>query len=108
MTQALTMAERISEILTLISLQVDRYGPAVVGQDLAEGELIDFVAAKDAEIARLTAEVASLRPLADAYRAGHRWEQASEFGTAEECARAWDEYLAATRRAITFVPGATP
>lgn len=55
----------------------------------------------------LIAEVAALRPAADAYRACVRWENASSYGTQEECASAWTEYLAATRRAIAFVPGAT-
>ncbi len=78
---------------------------------LMHGELMSRLAAHDAqaaEIARLTAEVAALRPAADAYRACVRWENASSYGTADECASAWTEYLAATRRAIAFVPGATP
>jgi len=59
-----------------------------------------------AEIARLTAEVAAIRPAADAYRACVRWENASSYGTADECTSAWTEYLAATRRAIAFIAGA--
>lgn len=56
----------------------------------------------------LIAKIAALRPLADAYRARIRWDNASSYDTAEECASAWTEYLAATRRAIAFVAGATP
>lgn len=56
----------------------------------------------------LVVEVAMLRPAADAYRACVRWENASSYGTQEECASAWTEYLAATNRARAVTPGATP
>ncbi len=59
------------------------------------------------ELAEAQAEIARLTPAAEAYRACVRWENASSYGTQEECASAWTEYLAATRRAIAFIPGAT-
>lgn len=60
-----------------------------------------------AALAEAQAEIARLTPAAEAYRACVRWENASSYGTQEECASAWTEYLAATRRAIAFIPGAT-
>lgn len=59
------------------------------------------------ELAEARAEIARLTPAAEAYRACVRWENASSYGTQEECASAWTEYLAATRRAFAFIPGAT-
>jgi len=60
------------------------------------------------ELIEARAQIAALTPAAEAYRACVRWENASSYGTQEECGAAWTEYLAATRRAIAFVAGATP
>jgi len=85
----------------------------VKAQELRDeiAERVKFEDERDAlaaQLAEARAQIAALTPAAEAYRACVRWENASSYGTQEECGAAWTEYLAATRRAIAFIPGATP